>query len=100
MTSLTYSRTRHAALSAVLHDHVRYHPGLSGPALGYSWSEHSGGQMFGEMRHVLSELWAAELIGIDDQRQFARRGHRVATTPHGRHVFSEWERAADRGTAA
>lgn len=99
MTALNYTRTRHSALSAVSDDHVRYHPGLSGPALGYAWAENSGGQMFDDMRHVLSELWAADLIDIAAQRPCAQRGHRVATTDSGERLLDEWNSAESQRVA-
>lgn len=90
MTALSFSRIRHSALSAVSDGHVCYHPGLSGPALGYAWSESTGGQMFDDMRHVLSELWAADLIDIADHRQCAQRGHRVSATDSGQRQLDAW----------
>ncbi len=90
MTHLNFSTTRYHALDHVRRDHVRFHPGLIGPALGYSWSENTGGQMFESMRHVLSELWAAELIDVRAHHQFARPAHKVVTTQDGRETLREW----------
>lgn len=93
MTRLTFSHLRYAALSAVHQDQVRYHTGVDGPALGYTWSEDVGGQMFDNLRQILSELWAADLIEVETHRIFAERGHRVSTTTRGYLVLREWEEA-------
>lgn len=90
MTRLPYSDTRFAALSAVHGEQVTYHTGLAGPALGYTWSEHVGGQMFMEMREVLRELWTADLIAVETQRVLAHRGHRVVITTAGYRLLREW----------
>jgi hypothetical protein len=74
-----------AALAAVAADQVRYHPGLSGPALGYTWSEQSGGQMFPALQDALERLEDAGLITTEPHRIRAQRGHRVALTARGRH---------------
>ena len=90
MARLPYSDTRYAALNAVHNDQVTYHTGLAGPALGYTWSEHVGGQMFMEMREVLRELWTADLLTVETQRVLAHRGHRVGITAAGHRVLREW----------
>lgn len=90
MARLPYSDTRHAALTAVYKNEVTYHTGLAGPALGYTWSEHVGGQMFMEMREVLRELWTADLITVETQRVLAHRGHRVVITTAGYRLLGEW----------
>jgi hypothetical protein len=90
MARLPYSDTRCAALNAVHNDQVTYHTGLAGPALGYTWSESVGGQMFMEMREVLRELWTADLIMVETQRVLAHRGHRVVITTAGYRLLREW----------
>ena len=72
-----------AALAAVAADRVRYHPGLSGPALGYTWAEQTGGQMFPGLQRALEDLDGAGLITTDHHRIRAQRGHRVRLTPRG-----------------
>ncbi|GAA2792177.1 hypothetical protein [Saccharopolyspora taberi] len=83
----------HAALTAVQQDLVRYHNGRTGPALGYTWSESAGGQMFDEMRQTLQELRAAHLIDVETHRVFAQRGHRVRTTTAGYRLLRTWSAA-------
>jgi hypothetical protein len=73
------------ALAAVAADQVRYHPGLSGPALGYTWSEDCGGQMFPALRAAMEDLAEAGLIMTDPHRMRAQRGHRVRLTARGHH---------------
>lgn len=90
MARLDFSPTRYQALDQVNRDNVRFHPGLNGPALGYAWAENAGGQMFDAMRHVLSELWAADLIDINEHHQFARPAHRVVITRDGREQLRQW----------
>lgn len=97
MTRLAFSTHRYTALSAVQRDQVRYHTGLNGPALGYTWSEHVGGQMFGCLRQALCELWAANLVEVDTHRLFARRGHRVVITMRGYRLLCEWNEVARNG---
>lgn len=94
MARLPYTDTRYAALAAVHHDRVTYHTGLAGPALGYTWSEQVGGQMFMGMREVLRELWTADLIAVETHRVLAHRGHRVVITTAGYRLLHEWETVA------
>jgi hypothetical protein len=94
MTRLPCTEARHTALRAVHQDQVAYHTGLAGPALGYTWSEHVGGQMFMEMREVLRELWTADLITVDTHRVLAQRGHRVTITTGGYRLLCDWSTAA------
>jgi hypothetical protein len=100
MTRLAFTEARYAALTAVHRDHVAYHTGLSGPALGYTWSERVGGQMFEDMRQVLRDLWTADLIEVDTHRVLAQRGHRVNTTTSGYFQLREWEGAKQQSRAA
>jgi hypothetical protein len=100
MTRLSFTEDRYAALEAVHHDFVRYHTGLAGPALGYTWSEHAGGQMFERMRQVLRDLWTADLIDVDTHRILAQRGHRVSTTTSGYLQLREWEHLKQRQQVA
>ena len=93
MARLDHTETRHTALSAVYRDAVRYHDGLAGPALGYTWAEGAGGQMSEDMRHTLRELWAADLITVDTQRILAQRGRRVSITTGGYLCLQKWEAA-------
>lgn len=90
MRRLMCSKARHEALNAVYGDHVRYHNGLAGPALCFTWAEESGGQMFHEMRDTLHELWAADFIDVETHRLFAQRGHRVHVTMRGYQRLCEW----------
>ena len=102
MQPFAFSGSRQAALAAVHCGDVRYHHGLTGPALGFTWSENRGGQMFHEMRHALHELWAANLIDVETHRVFARSGHRVVTTMRGYQLWREWHdqaRTADQDGA-
>lgn len=94
MARLPYTDTRFAALNAVHNDQVTYHTGLAGPALGYTWSEHVGGQMFMEMREVLRELWTADLIEVQTHRVLAHRGHQVVITTNGYRLLREWAAVA------
>lgn len=95
MTQLTFTDTRCTALAAVQRDHVRYHSGLAGPALGYTWSEHAGGQMHEDFRHVLRELWALNFIEVETHRVFAQRGHRVITTMNGYRLLCAWRNSEE-----
>ena len=100
MSRPDYSDLRHRALLAVQQDLVRYHNGRTGPALGYTWSEQAGGQMFDEMRLALQELWNAHLIDVETHRVFAQRGHRVRTTPTGYRILLAWADGAAAPAAA
>ena len=44
MTATRFTVDRYSALIDVFDDKVRFHNGLSGPALGYTWAEGHGGQ--------------------------------------------------------
>jgi hypothetical protein len=90
MTRPTFTDARYAALGAVHRDRVRYDTGLSGPALGYTWSEDTGGPMSQTMRQALRDLWTADLIDVDTHRLFAQHGHRVTTTINGYRLLREW----------
>ena len=94
MARLNLTDPRHATLRAVSQDRVRYHEGLTGPALGYTWAEGAGGQMSEDMRHTLRELWAADLITVDPQRILAQRGRRVSITSKGESCLQEWGQLA------
>ncbi len=94
MARLIPTKTRYETLRAVSSDHVRYHEGLTGPALGYTWAENAGGQMSEELRHALRELWAADLITIAPERILAQRGRRVSVTTKGEHCLQEWAQYA------
>jgi hypothetical protein len=93
MARLDLTEDRKAALSAVHRDAVRYHDGLSGPALGYTWAEGAGGQMPEEMRHTLRELWSSDLIAVDTHRVHAQRGRRVSITTSGYLRLQRWQQA-------
>jgi hypothetical protein len=100
MSRLSFTEDRYAALKAVHSDQVRYHTGLTGPSLGYTWSEHVGGQMFEWMRQVLRDLWTADLVDVDTHRILAQHGHRVTITTSGYLRLREWEERKQRSLVA
>jgi hypothetical protein len=98
--TLTYNSDRLAALIAVHDDQVRYHTGLSGPSVGYTWSEGAGGRMFEQFRHTLQDLWSADLIDVDTHRLFAQHGHRVTITTKGYVLMHQWRTSHAQPAAA
>lgn len=100
MAQPEYDPQRHAALQSVRQDYVRFHYGLSGPALGYTWSENAGGQMTKNTQWKLHELFSRNLIEVDSQRLFAQRGCRVIMTQEGCQVLASWDTTVRSGNSA
>lgn len=88
---------RYAALRDVYRGKVRYHSGLSGPALGYDWHEDVGGHMFQQRRDTLYELWSRNLIDIATHTAYPPRGHEVSVTTTGFTHLLAWSGVTDTG---
>ncbi|MCI2419707.1 hypothetical protein MOQ72_19870 [Saccharopolyspora sp. K220] len=91
-TTIDYSPQRHLALGLVQEERVRFHNGLHGMALGYTWL--TGESMDEPLRTTLHELWRVDAIQIETHRLFASGGHCVKLTPHGFQMFQSWATVA------